>query len=368
MKAQYLVAKRVAILVATLIPLSAGVVHALTPTAKFAFVASGQDDSVVQFKVKSSGVLSPNSPPSVPAGNFPGTLLALKRNGRIFVYAANGNGTTISQYKLGTGGVLIPNSPPDLDLVTVSPEYIVSDPKHRFAYVTTFDRDIAQLRINSDGTLTPSNPPEVLAPAGSGTVRPAVDRRGKFLFVPEFGHDTVLQYKINSDGTLTSNLPASIGTGSNPRQVALSPSGKFAYVPNLSDGTISQYTVGADGTLSANTPSIVTLPPGAAPVQVVISPNGRFAWVVDEDLGAVYQFKIGTDGTLTANTTPSVPVLFASFMALDAGGRFGYVDDGGSLVYQFKIDGHGLMSPNPPPPASNSVSAGVFNGDIVLVK
>jgi hypothetical protein len=87
--------------------------------------------------------------------------------------------------------------------------------------------------------------------------------------------------------------------------------------------------------------------------------------VPDENLNVVYQLKINSDGTLAMSSPSSVPVAFANLMSLDGSGKFAYVDDDGSLLLQFKINSKGTMKPIPN--SSNSIAAGSFNGQILLV-
>jgi DNA-binding beta-propeller fold protein YncE len=137
-------------------------------------------------------------------------------------------------------------------------------------------------------------------------------------------------------------------------------------VPNEDDGTISQYKTNPDGTLAQNSPATFNLPTGAQLEQVVVNKKGNFAYATDANLHVVYQLKINHDGTLAMNSPSSVPIATsASLMTLDGGGKFAYVDDFGSLLYQFKVNSNGTLSPIPN--SSNSIAAGVFNAQILLV-
>ena len=345
----------------------AGVAYA-APKAKFAYVASGGGDAVVQFKVGSDGLLTPNSPATVGAGAFPAGLGTVTVKGKRYLYAGNGNDGSVSQYLITANGTLSPLTPAKVDLSSETGGFlgfITADPKRPYVYVADFGDNVVQLKVNTDGTLITNTPASVTS-TGSRTVAAVTHPNGKFLYVTEFGHDTVLQYKIGSNGTLTANSPASIGTGANPRNLAITQSGKFVYVPNLNDGTISQYKTNPDGTLAANSPATLILPSGAAPHQVVVSKTGKFAYAADESLDVVYQFKINHDGTLAMNSPASVPIATsASLMTVDGGGKFAYVDDGGTLLYQFKVNSDGTLSPIPS--SSNSIGAGSSNEQILLV-
>ena len=344
-----------------------GIAYAGAPKAKFAYVASCSDDTVVQFKVKRNGLLKRNSPATATAGACPEALATVTLNGKQFVYANNTNDGTVSQYQIAANGTLTPLTPATVDLSGVDGgglAFITANPQGSFVYATDFGPTVVQLKVNADGTLSTNTPASVTA-SGASTVFPLVDPSGKFLYVSEFGNNTVLQYKIGADGKLTANTPPSIDTGGNPRNLAITPSGAFVYVPNLNDGTISQYKTNSDGTLTANSPPTFNLPSDAGVTQVVVNNKGTFAFVPDENLNVVYQLKINSDGTLAMNSPGSVPVAFADLMTLDGGGKFAYVDDAGSLLFQFKVNPKGKMKPNPN--SSNSINAGSFNGQILLV-
>ena len=333
---------------------------AASPQAKFAYVTGA--GSVLQFKVGSNGLLSaiPGEPASVPAGNFPQGIVVITVGATTYLYAVNVNGGSISQYKIGADGALTALNP-DVFAIGHILGSATATPDGKFVYVGMRSEDIAQLVVNGDGTLS-ANTPEFVTSAGSGTLCPLSDRSGKFLYVSDFGHSSVLEYKINADGTLTPNSPASIAAGGFPDLLGMTASGKFLYAPNLFDGTISQYKVGSNGTLTANSPALLTLPSGADPTQVDTNAKGKMAYVPDQDLNVVYQLKIQSNGTLKKSST--VPVNAAENVTLDGSGQFANVDDAGSLMYEYTI-ATGKLKPNPN--SMNTISAGTNNGQIALV-
>ena len=83
------------------------------------------------------------------------------------------------------------------------------------------------------------------------------------MYVPNVDYDTLSQYDIGAGGALTPKTPESVGTGSSPAGVAVSPDGGSVYVTNENGDSISQYDIGANGAVAPKTPA--TLAAGDRP-------------------------------------------------------------------------------------------------------
>ena len=93
-----------------------------------------------------------------------------------------------------------------------------------------------------------------------------------------------LQYGIGTGGALTPKSPESVGTGSSPEGVAVSPDGGSVYVTNEGGDSISQYDIGANGAVTPKTPATVAT--GDRPHAVAVSPDGNSAYVtaIEDDV------------------------------------------------------------------------------------
>ena len=76
--------------------------------------------------------------------------------------------------------------------------------------------------------------------------------------------------------TNTAGTPISIGSGSNPAAIAITPNGKTAYVAN---GGTSTVTPIATATNTPGTP--IALAAGATPVAIIVASNGQTVYVTN---------------------------------------------------------------------------------------
>jgi DNA-binding beta-propeller fold protein YncE len=125
--------------------------------------------NVLQFDIGASGLLSPKSPATLPAGDFPEGVTAGPDGS---VYVANEGDGTISQFSRGAGGVLVPKSP---------------------AIVAT-----------------PSAPREM-----------AIDPSSDTLYLSDNGAGSIAQFSIGAGGLLTADSPATVPSGSQPLGIAV---------------------------------------------------------------------------------------------------------------------------------------------------
>ncbi len=125
----------------------------------------------------------------------------------------------------------------------------------------------------------------------------AMDRLGRYIWVANFGWNTVQTLTIGAGGALVSaGTPISTGQGL-PYAIAAHPTMDFVYVAHSSGFAITVHSVNpADGSLTL----IQTLSNAiSSPAQMVIDPSGRFAYVATQG-GGVCAYRISAiNGQLT---------------------------------------------------------------------
>jgi 6-phosphogluconolactonase (cycloisomerase 2 family) len=191
------------------------------PSGKFAYVANQDDDTVSMYTLNAStGVLTPMTPAAVPPGGSPFDV-TVDPSGK-FAYvpdAYSQPNNFVSQYTVDSvTGVLTPNTPNAVSAGD-SPTSVAVDPSSKFAYVVNRNAEtVSMFTIDpSTGNLTPNNPATITA--GSQPFRIVVDASGKFAYVGNQGGESVSIYSLNKDGTLTAAGLAT--TGSDPISLAL---------------------------------------------------------------------------------------------------------------------------------------------------
>ena len=326
-------------------------VTAATATG-YAYVANNGSDTISQYIIQADGTLTPNFPATVASGFYPFCVAIDPSHKYAYVVnqgGARGTGNTISQYVIGANGVLTPNTPATVP-TGPTPVYVTADPAGKYVYVANNqDGTISQYMINNaDGTLTSIGPPV----SSGGRAKPesiAVDPTGKYAYAAYYSSNTVAQFTVGSGGTLTPN--GTVATGSSPLAVVVEPSGKYAYVTNQGGNTISQYAIGAGGALT----SIGTVATGSGPYYISVDPTGRYAYVADLD-NHVSQYTISVSGTLTPNAPAEVITGGAPFsVAVDPSGKFAYVaSTSGNSVSQYKINPDGTLTPMGSPVATGT--------------
>jgi len=135
------------------------------------------------------------------------------------------------------------------------------------------------------------------------------DHSNRFVYAINFGDAKINQYHFNADnGRLTPNDPESIGVGSGPRLMTLSPDNKFLYLLDQVSGYVTQFAIDpTKGTLTkvGDTPSVpaeLGLAPG------IMKANGGEAISTFEDEGGV-------------------PHIWASDIQITPNGRFLYTTE-----------------------------------------
>jgi 6-phosphogluconolactonase len=245
------------------------------PTGRFLYSANYNDGQVGGFRIDPfTGALTrvPGSP--FPAGSGPYTV-AVDPKGR-FVYVSNLGGN-ISAYRIHEfSGELTPvpgspfASPPSGFSLTV-------EPAGRFLYETNQNGTVLGFQIDrATGALSAiAGSP---FPAGAGPFSVAADPTGKFLYVVNAAYGppalcNVSAYRIDHDSGALEQIPGSPFTaGVESDYIAVDPRGRFAYVANYGDDSIGTYAIDAGtGALTPVPDSPFAAGPG--PNWIAVDPN-----------------------------------------------------------------------------------------------
>jgi len=294
--------------------------HAVTPSAKFAYVANQSSNSLSAYTINpATGALTAGI--EVAAGTMPYSV-TVDPSGR-FAYVANRDSSDVSVYTINQStGALTAGTTVAAGLWPTS---VTVDPFGKFAYVAT---DIGSVIVYSIDQVTGALTVEDEVTAGSGSTSITVDPLGRFAYVANSASGDVSVYTINqSTGALTAGT--TVAAGVYPNSVTVDPSGRFAYVANSGSNTVSVYTIDqGTGALTAGIDALT----GPNPESVAVHPSGRFAYVANWGGYFVSVFTIdNSTGELTEQAgnvtlTGAYPVS----VTVDPFGRFAYVANSGS--------------------------------------
>ncbi len=305
----------------------------------FAYVADRTGGSILTYIVNAAtGALSRVGSPV--AAERPDAIAV--RPGDDFLYALYSGETAtpgkVMAYGVNaiTGDIASVGSPVNAGLDARS---IAIDPSGRFLYVANYGSNtISTYTINSrTGALTSSG---AAVAAGGGPSCVAVDPTGRFAYVANSSANTVSVYSVNgSTGVLTS-VGVPVPTLSGPSCIVLEPRGWFAYVVNSGSNDISAYTVNAvTGALTGFGPPVTT--GGLNPRFINVDPDGKFIFATNTDSASVSAFTlIQNNGVLLPAGSPVAAGTNASSVTVDPTGRFVYVTNtGAGTVSAYRIDG-----------------------------
>lgn len=305
----------------------------------FAYVADRTGGNILTYIVNAAtGALSRVGSPV--AAERPDAIAV--RPGDDFLYALYSGETAtpgkVMAYGVNaiTGDIAGVGSPVNAGLDARS---IAIDPSGRFLYVANYGSNtISTYTINSrTGALTSSGAPVA---AGGGPSCVAVDPTGRFAYVANSSANTVSVYSVNgSTGVLTS-VGVPVPTLSGPSCIVLEPRGWFAYVVNSGSNDISAYTVNAvTGALTGFGPPVTT--GGLNPRFINVDPDGKFIFATNTDSASVSAFTlIQNNGVLLPAGSPVAAGTNASSVTVDPTGRFVYVTNtGAGTVSAYRIDG-----------------------------
>jgi 6-phosphogluconolactonase len=168
---------------------------------------------------------------------------------------------------------------------------------------------------------------------GTGTVPSAIAVTPTInaLFVANSGSNSISSYTINSDGSLTAASKAT-PTGTAPTGLAIDAAGKFLFVANQESSNISVFSISGGGLTPVSGSPFTTIPAGYSyptgtlPVAVAVSASGKFLYVANQLANFVSAFSISASGKLTALGVPFYNVgTSPSALGITPNGGFLYV-------------------------------------------
>jgi 6-phosphogluconolactonase (cycloisomerase 2 family) len=173
------------------------------------------------------------------------------------------------------------------------------------------------------------------------------------LYVTAQANTTITAYVMTQSSGALSNNGQSLGTGSVPSAIAITPSGNALFVANSGSNSISSYGLNSSGALTA---SSATTPTGSTPTGLAIDPAGKFLFVADQTSSEISVFSI--NGTALSEVAGSpfttVPVGYSypngtlpAAVAVSGSGKYLYVANQlANFVSAFSIDAtSGALTP-----------------------
>lgn len=226
-----------------------------------------------------------------PAGERP-TSIAVHGG---LAYALDNAGAAVLGFRVGDALVPIGGSRRALSRPDADPAQASFSPDGRTLVVTERGRDaVTFFAVGPDGLLDGGR-----TVASAGATPYGFAFAGDTLVVTEafggeVGRAAASSYRNREPVT------ASLGTGrSEVCWAVASRDGRFVWVTNFGDDTISAYAVGGDGSLELRSAVAAATREGAKGLRdEALSPDGRFLYALDADAREVAAWAVGDDGTL----------------------------------------------------------------------
>ena len=178
------------------------------------------------------------------------SFLAVDKTGR-FLYSVHGDRSEATSYVIDpkTGHLRLLNRQPTGGY---NPIHLALDASGKFLFVTNYGTDsIAVFPVKADGTLGPY--PTLTTLKGDvgphrteqKNIRPhhnPLDAQGRFFYVPNKGADSVMTYRIDPKRCVAVHVnEVAARPGSAPRHIDFHPTKALAYVINELDSTLTTY-------------------------------------------------------------------------------------------------------------------------------
>jgi len=191
--------------------------------------------------------------------------------------------------------------------------------------VYTVNLSTGQLSQNGNSVGTGSAPSAI-------AITPAIDA----VFVANSGSNSVSSYTITS-GSLAA-VSGTTKTGTTPMGLAIDPGGKFLFVANQGSSNVSVFSIKGTGLTAVpgspftTIPAGLSYPNGTLPAAVAVSNSGNFLYVANELADFVSAFAINsTSGALTPLGVPFYNVgVSPSGLGISPNGGFLYVANAGA--------------------------------------
>jgi 6-phosphogluconolactonase len=208
---------------------------------------------------------------------------------------------------------------------------------------------------------------------GTAPVAIAVTPTLDAVFVANSGANSISSYTVNGDGTLTV-VSGTTATGSTPMGLAIDPGGKFLFVANQGSSTISVFTISGTtltavpGSPFTTVPLGYSYPNGTLPAAVVVSASGKYLYVANQLANFVSVFSINSfTGALSALGVPFYAVGNSpSGLGISPNGAFLYAMNAGANSNNISVFGicdyvvNSCTNPNKPDGTLTEVTGSPF--------
>jgi 6-phosphogluconolactonase len=230
--------------------------------------------------------------------------VAVAQHGNL-VYVINfaGNSSVVG-FNLDNDGhlVMIPNSIRYLSATNTGPSSLAFSPNGRFLLLTEkVTNNIDVFSVNSDGTLSQ---PRITPDPIPGVFDVVFSPDGAALIVQTGGASnanasSVSSYLVQADGTL-SPVTGSVSTvGDFTCWIALTPNGQFAFTSNTLSSSISGFAIGGSGTVTALPGTVVaSLPTGSNNLDIAVSDDAKYVYTMNTGAGTIGVFALQPNGSL----------------------------------------------------------------------
>ncbi len=286
------------------------------------------------------------------------SFLALNKDGTR-LYSVHGDRSEATSYTVDplTGRIAVLNrqSTGGYNVIHLS-----LDATERFLFVTNYGTDsIAALPIGKDGALgaysTLTTVAGTIGPhrREQGNIRPhhnPLDREGKHFFLPCKGGDVVVSYRLDRKKGVAVEAGRVVSRpGAGPRHIDFHPTRALAYVINELNSTITTYR--KDGPTLTPIQTVPSCPNSftgySTGAEIAVDRAGRNVYVTNRGHDSVGVFAIDrAKGTLSPRQWVPTKGTVPRFFAFDPNQRFLYVANQGSdTIFAYRRGADGRLSP-----------------------
>lgn len=237
----------------------------------------------------------------------------------------------------------------------VNPSFLIMDAGGLTLYAVHGDQDYASAFARDAGT-GQLQPLGQAACGGENVVHGALDSSGRHFVVANYGSGSVAVLPVTADGGLADytqrlTMPGTPGphrteqSGSHPHQVVFDPSGRFVLVPDKGHDSVCVFAFEA-GRGALELASMAQSRPGAGPRHGAFHPTLPIYWVLNELDSSIttYRWSVQRGSLEPVQVLPTLPADFfsastAAAIAVTACGRYVFASNRGhDGVAAFAVD------------------------------
>lgn len=299
-----------------------------------------------------------NASGTIGTANIINVVVSCSRPGA-FVYAVNQSASTISAWSIDTNGTL--TSIATYQSTGNDPVAAVVDPNGTYLYVANFGSNTVSIYAIDPTTGVLTSPGEPIA-TGNGPFALLVDPADQFLYVANRTDNTVSVFEIESDGTAAAVSGSPYAVGTEPTSIATDPGGNFLYVTNYGQANVSAFSIEAG---AGQLTPLGSSPFGAdtGSLAMAIDPTGTLAYVANETADTLSGFALNAS---TGALTPLSGFPFSTgsspeAVAVDPSGRFLLV---ANVTAANDVSSYSITPSSGALTLAASVSSGTFPLDI----